>query len=111
MPDKSLIDFIAAQQAIGAHIEKIRSDLKTGDWTDADIDEALAFIEVRHQKGIAFRKTLKKIILIVFGVVFILGGTYITLTVMGRDVPIVPEKKPDPITFPDFSEKPAEIAE
>lgn len=105
MPDKSLIDFIVAQKRIGAHIEKIRSDLLTSDWTDADIDAALVYIEERDKRRVARGKTIKKTLLIILGIVFILGGTYLALTLMGQKVPLMPEKKIELIQFPDFTEK------
>ena len=76
----------------------------TGEWTDADIDAALLYIEQREKKRTARGKAFKKFLFILFGIVLILGGTYITLTLMGKKVPLIPEQKPVPITFPDFTE-------
>lgn len=112
MPDKSLIDFIVSQKRIGARIEKIRSDLMTGEWTDVDIDAALAYIEQQEKKRTARGKAFKKFFLILLGIILILGGTYITLTLMGKKVPLIPEQKLAPITFPDFTEPaPQEVIE
>ena len=105
MPDKQVLEFIVSQKRIGAHIEKIRSDLRTNDWTDADVDAAIAYLELRDKKRVVRAKAFKKALVIVLVIILILGGTYVTLVAMGRKVPLMPQAKPETIKFPDFVEK------
>lgn len=103
MPDKALLDFIVNQKAIGAHIEKIRIDLRTNEWTDEDIDKAIAYLESQGKKSDHRHLVFKKI-MYSFGILFVLLiCSYLAFVLLSRNTAIFTEKAPDPILFPDLT--------
>ncbi len=101
-PDKQLTTFIESQLAIGAHIEKIRSDLHTGEWNDADIDQALAYVESKkkrapRKKGVRFSALVT--------LFFICVGLGVALFFFRDKIPQLAPSTPEPITFPDLTPK------
>ncbi len=99
-PDKQLTTFIESQLAIGAHIEKIRSDLHTGDWNDADIDQALAYVESKKKRAPRKKGMRFSALLILFFICVVLGIVWFFF----RDkIPAIAPSTPAPITFPDLT--------
>lgn len=103
MPDKALIDFIVNQKAIGAHIEKIRVDLRTNEWTDEDIDKAIAYLEVQGKKSDHRHIVVRKIIYSLGILCVLLLCSYLAFVLLNRNTAIFTEKAPDPILFPDLT--------
>jgi hypothetical protein len=103
MPDKGLIEFIASQQRLGAHIEKIRSDLRANDWTDSDIDAALAALDVKEKNRQVREQRFKKFVIVFFVTVLICAGVLVIYIALGHKVPIVAAPTPTEVAFPDLS--------
>lgn len=103
MPDKGLVDFIATQQRLGAHVEKIRSDLRANDWTDSDIDAALAALDVKEKNRQVREQRFKKFVIVFFVTVLICAGILAIYVALGNKVPIVAAPTPTEVAFPDLS--------
>lgn len=101
-PDKQLTTFIESQLAIGAHIEKIRSDLHTGDWNDADIDQAVAYVESKKHRAPRKKAMRFSAMVILF---FIFAGLWIGWYMMRDSLPTFTTAKPEPVAFPDLNPK------
>lgn len=106
MPDKALLDFIVSQKAIGAHIEKIRSDLITNSWTNEDIDRAIAYLDIQKKKFDHRHLLFKKITWSFVVTVVILGCIYIVFLLYGKNTSVIFEKKSDLVKFPDLTPPP-----
>lgn len=102
MSDKALVDFIAAQQRLGAHIEKIRSDLRANDWSDSDIDSALATLEENEKKRIVRERRFKKGVFVFFTLTVISAAVFIIYLSINKNALSPVSPKGEVVEFPNL---------
>lgn len=103
MVDKSLIEFISTQQRMGAHIEKIRSDLRANDWSDSDIDAAITALGEMEKKRAGREKRFKKAVLLVFTLIVFSVAVFVIYLSLQKNTTTTVKATSEAVQFPDLS--------